>query len=488
MRPEDVAERFDNRPGYRIVDYGLVGLPVFKVTAVGLTLVTKDIAPIEEFILRAVGAGLRRVSDVSGLLGLSERVTTEVLTVMFQREVIGLKGEGGDTELQLTDKGKSVLEEHSETRPVEQTVPFTFDGLLRRPCWYGDLELLSPKELRNREIPEVRAYPDRGPELHELKISEVADTLAIAAGKPGQAPTLLRIHGIERRSRRYHEAVALAYRSTDGPDVQVAFAIDGRLSEPHELAFADSKVFSRNPLFRGVGHGPPPEEALAELDNDLLQKASDSRATEVQEKLARARREMVEARVGFEEARDTADHQLAEGAVAAAEEELSHVLHMRDSAVVRPLEVYEHADILDDALKGAKERLLIVSPWIRAGVVNEEFLRKLTALLKKGVAVAIGFGLGDGDSEERPLDKGAREQLEALGASYENCLIRRLGDTHAKVLIKDREYYVITSFNWLSFRGDRRRPFREELGALVRLPQRVEELYSRMIARLTPDR
>ena len=43
----------------------------------------------------------------------------------------------------------------------------------------------------------------------------------------------------------------------------------------------------------------------------------------------------------------------------------------------------------------------------------------------------------------------------------------RLGDTHAKVLIKDTDWFVTTSFNWLSFKGDPRRTFREEWGTQV---------------------
>jgi hypothetical protein len=48
---------------------------------------------------------------------------------------------------------------------------------------------------------------------------------------------------------------------------------------------------------------------------------------------------------------------------------------------------------------------------------------------------------------------------------------------------KDSEFFVVTSFNWLSFRGDPRRPFREEWGTLVRDPALVEEFYQEMLKR-----
>lgn len=39
-----------------------------------------------------------------------------------------------------------------------------------------------------------------------------------------------------------------------------------------------------------------------------------------------------------------------------------------------------------------------------------------------------------------------------------------LGNTHEKVLLVDGKYVVITSFNWLSFKGDPNRGFRQETG------------------------
>lgn len=38
----------------------------------------------------------------------------------------------------------------------------------------------------------------------------------------------------------------------------------------------------------------------------------------------------------------------------------------------------------------------------------------------------------------------------------------KLGDTHAKVLISDSSWAIVTSFNWLSFKGSRKLEFRDE--------------------------
>jgi len=49
-----------------------------------------------------------------------------------------------------------------------------------------------------------------------------------------------------------------------------------------------------------------------------------------------------------------------------------------------------------------------------------------------------------------------------------------LGNTHAKVLIKDSEFAAITSFNWLSFKGDPHRTFRDEQGTLLQVSELVD--------------
>ena len=97
--------------------------------------------------------------------------------------------------------------------------------------------------------------------------------------------------------------------------------------------------------------------------------------------------------------------------------------------------------------------------------------------------IYVGYGLGEPDRDERHWDEQARLALEKLADRHPSFVMRRLGDTHAKVLIKDDEFFVISSFNWLSFKGDPNRTFREEWGALVAIPERVDDLFQRMVTR-----
>jgi hypothetical protein len=62
--------------------------------------------------------------------------------------------------------------------------------------------------------------------------------------------------------------------------------------------------------------------------------------------------------------------------------------------------------------------------------------------------------------------------------------VTKLGDTHEKVLLSDRKVMVITSLNWLSFRGDPKRPLRQETGLYLEIPERIDETATVFLQRL----
>ncbi len=68
--------------------------------------------------------------------------------------------------------------------------------------------------------------------------------------------------------------------------------------------------------------------------------------------------------------------------------------------------------------------------------------------------VYIGYGTS-GDAHTR-----STEQNQGLSSfspfKWKNFTLQRLKNTHAKVLIKDNEYALTSSFNWVSFKGDPR--------------------------------
>ena len=118
-------------------------------------------------------------------------------------------------------------------------------------------------------------------------------------------------------------------------------------------------------------------------------------------------------------------------------------------------------------MKDSQERLLIISPWITSASVTREFIRQFEQLLRRKVKVYIGYGFGETKPDKNSWDKQAQKAIQDLTRKYPNFKLKRLGDTHAKILISDRKFAIGTSFNWLSFRGYRSRIFRDERGTIV---------------------
>ena len=150
---------------------------------------------------------------------------------------------------------------------------------------------------------------------------------------------------------------------------------------------------------------------------------------------------------------------------------------------VKAIETFEHPGYLQDALNKSGRRLIIVSPWLRAAVIDRAFMSKLENLLDGGVEVHIGWGISSSEQEEPNADRSVLRRLEELGTRFRSLNVCRLGNTHSKVLISDDRYVIVTSFNWLSFRGDLRSA-RSVMSAARSCPTKyVDEQATRMLKR-----
>ncbi|MGD9734763.1 MAG: phospholipase D-like domain-containing protein [Solirubrobacterales bacterium] len=460
MSPEEVAERFAfARPGFTLIDYGLVGLPFWRTRIRGSIQARKPISPLREFILRAADAGNVAAPEIESLLGLDEQVVV-VTSADLVREGMLRLSEGG--RLEITPDGEAMLATLAEVVIEEREVSVFFDGLLRVPVDYiGDWA--EPRDLKEEAIHEIPPSPARGPDIDDIREHLPRIQALMAKGYPRheQLEDLLAIKAVDRRERVFKRAVALAFRAQRGGDVQVGFVIDGELSSVHEHAFAEAGLLKKV----GIGKaGVLSARGLAEevLGKELVERLEEDTAQALRADLSLAK----------QEALGGGELQRVERAKEALE-----------ALPVRPVATYDHPALLREAMEEAEERLLVISPWIKPAVVDHEFAKRLEALLARGVEVHIGWGIAKDERDEPDAHPRAMERLNRLAESYPNLVLRRLGDTHAKVLICDRRYVVVGSFNWLSFRGDPKRTFRDEQGTLVSVPEYVEREYAKFRAR-----
>ncbi len=144
------------------------------------------------------------------------------------------------------------------------------------------------------------------------------------------------------------------------------------------------------------------------------------------------------------------------------EEAATNIVVPRTS--IKHLTVEDHPSFLAGARETATKRLLIVSPWVKNGVITDLFIDSLVRASKRGVRVNLAMGI-NGTLDDS--DRRAVHLLRNLSKSKELSIDVSVWKSHEKILIVD-DLYTVSSFNWLSFGGSTKEYYRRERGLSVR--------------------
>jgi hypothetical protein len=472
LEPEDVARlHADAHPGYELASYGEIGLPFFEIKFQAQILDHKPIDPFAEFVLRASASGINDSSEMQQLLGLNRRVLDTTLVGLIAKDLLHLAP--GAEEVRITPAGEKLLADAVQIEPESVQLRIVFDPMLRDVIEpFGDY--LQPRDLRDLGIKEIGLPKKLVPELHQIDLRDVERVLRQIGGGREQTSNILTLRSM-RRFRVYRQAVALIFRADGATDVVVDVALDGQISERHSRALAELGLKRK----LGLGSaGQSPSTQLVEIQApDLSRIASDEQLRRDVRALKRT--------IRASEVADLAPEQVAPARMAELKARAEQAQAALGKAEVVPVETYEHPGYLADALQHSSERLVVVSPWLRRAVMDDEFISRVTEALERGVSVHIGWGISQDEASEPNADKSVLRRLEELSRRYPGLNVRRLGGVHAKILISDSRYVIVTSFNWLSFRGDPSRTFRDERGTLISRAEYVDDQAESWIDRLT---
>lgn len=487
-----VIRRHDARPGFDLVSYREVALPLFAVKLDVLVLDEKPLPPIQEFVLRAVDVGLTDVVAISGLLGIEERVTVKAAAELTHSDDVVLSGgrdEDRSHRLTLTQKGSETLVASKVVQPVETEVTVFVDGLTRRVLAASRqrLQAFAMRYAEERGLTEVPPHPRRKPPFEEIPPEIVADVVAEEGVGRRLKREVIGIVGMGNTRTFGRAALALAYRSQTSSETLVSFVIDGEASEEHDAAFSRAQRFSARKLFPDdweTAMQVISEELSAEVIKLAAPVEESSRIVRLRSEAAQESQEAGAALLQSPLAGEAALQKKLEE----AEQRERDLLGALESLSVRHLSVFEHPQYLHDAFETARTRILIVPPWIRSEVVDSQFISRLRKSLDRHVEVYLGYGFGDDRQDRRhpkavARDRAAEAELRRVAAQYSNFHLSNFGDTHAKVLVCDSRFSIVTSFNWLSFRGDKHLRFRDERGMYIGIPEHVDALFEEYAAR-----
>lgn len=158
---------------------------------------------------------------------------------------------------------------------------------------------------------------------------------------------------------------------------------------------------------------------------------------------------------------------------------------------IHPIDGVQHLKSeMQQSLRDAQKRVLIMSGWASEYVIDEQFIDLCLSKLSKGVELHFGFGYNSTSSERMP-------QWEKKGRSKINMLMKRAledgcdeqlfiyeFDNHYKSLVKDSDYFITGSINWLSNRKGKN----FERAWKTRIPELAEREFDDCVAIMRPKR
>jgi len=483
LNDELLIKRHQQRPGHYLADWAEVGLPVYSLNVQALTLAHKTIPPIEEFLLRCMAMDLCSVDEISQYLGLTREVLKPAFINLNQTENIALTAQQGMQSWSLTQKGRTTLQTSEIIAPEERTFSIHFDAILRKPTLYRSQRLLRYRELGEEGLIEIEAYPPKRPQPPEISPGDIERILRNTPGLTERRRDVLAIRSLENTKKVFIRAVALLFRGAGENETQLAFLIDGRLSTEHELAFAQTEGFKRI-THRLISDAVERTEIRATKESIEVLPSLEATAGQIDASTIQAEVQVAKQSEALRLAESEQEKAVLLQRLKESEEALERLRAEAKKLPIRNLYVLDHPPLLQDAVLNAQRRMMIISPWITAKVVNREFVKRLEELLRKQVAVYIGYGISEEETQNLyAKDQAAREDLRQLARKYSHFCFVRLGNTHAKVLIKDSDFAAVTSFNWLSFKGDPDRAFRDEQGILLQEPGLVDQKFNELVMR-----
>jgi hypothetical protein len=476
VTPELAARKYQFREGFHLVDYGEVGLPIFRLTLEAITMAPRFMPTIQEFAMRCLALGETHEADVANMLGLKLDAVVGAMNVLIADGYVTREPniEGGDT-FHLTEAGESRLLSDRVEIPQEEMIVVDYDGIRRVPLRLTGESVVRPALLQGTGAVQIRPYPAEAPGVDDLAIPDISKVIRRQRSEDFRR-TVLSLKRVVRRNNLFREGVALIYAADKLDEVQVAFIIDDKLSDAYELAFAQ--------------HGGPRKMGFlrAIADTDLSKKLEKMvgrpmyRSMPDREAMTAARKLEVDSLVELDSVRKAAAGLPPSGpspvaaALVAAEKRLEVAKHELDAFEVRPLACYEQNELLDAALKAARKSLVITSAGIQPSIVNAARLREIDLLIGEGVQIEIESYLAPKteprtSSRYDPLSEFARR------GDKGGLTIRKGRTQDFFFLVQDDELAVIST---RPFFGDvsRRTGFMRVQGLVTRKPAFVAEIKS----------
>jgi hypothetical protein len=421
-----------------------------------------------EFVLKAINAKVNTTKGISDFLGLDPEITGEFVAMEIHSGNIYFDE---FNRLQLSARGMSTLGSLVSHRMISTKVDVQIDqatGMLESYLQLaGKVDELSA--LTRGEVGPEEQLIQLNPKRQDRPTKDFFDVHVLNSFQEDSDTQIVEVYGLVAK-KRFQERLKLAwllvYVEPGTGLCTCELVIDGVVSVGHQSFVNEGSFLSDH----GLQIEQPDQplgivEVIKGLKLDQIPDAG---------KFIEIYRELEDL-----DAVEREDSPIASPA-GIVQEPIGLGKFLVQNQVPSRISVFEHPKILDEALRFAKSRIFLMSPWITFKVVNESFIGLLRKALARGVEITIVFGYEEGvgnsiKSLRMLLD------LQQVGLKF-----LRHQNTHAKLLIVDNTS-VFTSFNWLSFMGDKDLTYRMEEGTEVRSKEFADKMYSDLIIQMARE-
>lgn len=442
-----IAKRYGaSRPGLQLIAVADAALPVTELEVDVLAQERKPLPLLDEFTIRLAAMGIRDPDQMASILGLDLKLAESAIVEQLAADNF-VRVPGRKTLVELTPQGRVMAVELEATRPIQRSLPVTFDRLTWEVSSYRPEVLVQRKEAEDADLVILPATYSKRILPSDITTASLNRLISEGANRMGRLDVLT-VDNASPKKHRYLPVKLLIFADDARTEVQLGVVIEGQLSAVHERAL----LAAGGPSALGISIGEPAERPALPDDLEAVRISQEAQSVAIPAELVSA--------------------QFATNSGV-------------DEFEVRDVSVHEHPELLRDALADSKRRLVIIAPWVKNSVVDTAFMGGLERLLRRKVRIHIAYGIGNDDhgSDERALAR-----LRNLADRFrDEFTFVRLKNSHAKILISDGTW-INTSFNWLSFRGDPDRTYRMEEGILVRNQRHVDDAYDKYLRMIEEQR
>lgn len=486
MTIEELAKQKANSvPNSTLVKYYEAGIPQWHLESVLTMLKSKKLSVLQEFILKFVASGINDVAEIRTFLGMNATSINNAVAVLQKENLISV--DIFQSKLKITEKGEDALKEAATIVPEDIEYPLFVDGLIGN-VYLDTRRLYTAKELREFEIKPINAAVEKptldGLEYEDVKRAIVSFKKSHAFEQDRLEGDLQEISDVMKTYVEYKKVNVLVFMNkSDDIEIQV---YDGSVRNDEYSIELQKQYNNHTNVFDFDSHEKEDETEDEALLSILPQEIIDS-AKSFSYKDSTLEREISNLTTQLDEIKeseetDEKEKESATERIRFLEKKIEEMKNERKGAD-RILSTYDHRPLLLDALDNASNSVIIVSPWIKAGGLNYEIIGRIESALQRRTRVIIGYGISEREDNDRwILNQLNNIQKKPYG---KNLQLIRLSNTHEKVLIKDNEFMVITSFNWLSFKGDPNRGFRQETGYYTESKEAIRQMKDNLSNRMS---